>query len=790
MFTRIFFFSLLFFSFTQAFCNDFKFVVYNRFDQPVEMATVVLFTCSDSTFVQGAITNQRGEFSFNERYHTDDYFIRISHLSYLTKRFILKKELSHKVILDKRFQSTGEVNVVARRKPIEFKEGKLIANVASSPSSDGANIVKVLKQLPGVLITGNKILLNGTPAVVYIDGKKQSIQGSGIIKYLEGLPSISMDKVELQSIGDGSTDASDGAIINFVSNKQKKNGYYGSIGVDAVVYEENHWGGASNAFYMFKKNQFIFNSSISLSNSFGWKSKHDSTLYSNALTVQNNSEHKWDLNKFVGTANLAWNSENGHLINLNLFGYNDVSNGELHQYIDRWNNGTPDDYRQKNRSHGNDDLWSANLEYSSPDSLGYKFIVSYGFDHGGIREDQDYYILDRDNAEETFVMKSSSKMIGTRNTFKIDFDKTFSSISLKLKAGSKIILGDLDQNVINKDELKTINPLEDSNFNGDENIYAAYLKLSKNITKNLTFMTSMRVEQTQYHASLNSMSNEINDKYTNFFPYAHFYFKPSRNYQLILGYISGIIRPNYEHLLPGASYENQYYYTKGNPYLRPSIVNGIALNNYLFGHGTINFRYQIVKDLEGQVLTKVDDDLVEYTYLNYADNRQFKINIFAPYQLVGKKLSGWIDFGAVYNSLYNFKNGFTLVDGRDRSYWKYNLKSGLDYQASDRLGFNSWAQYNHEFKSAQYDYGSNWSVDFGGTYKFFKDKDLTFSIVVENIFDSYKRDDLYYLNDMRSYQYSHNHGRFLKFSLSYKFNKGERIRDKARENVNDTSRFM
>lgn len=97
MFTRIFFFILLFFSFTQAFCNDFKFVVYNRFDQPVEMATVVLFTCSDSTFVQGAITNQRGEFSFNERYHTDDYFIRISHLSYLTKRFILKKELSHKV---------------------------------------------------------------------------------------------------------------------------------------------------------------------------------------------------------------------------------------------------------------------------------------------------------------------------------------------------------------------------------------------------------------------------------------------------------------------------------------------------------------------------------------------------------------------------------------------------------------------------------------------------------------------------------------------------------------------
>ena len=80
------------------------------------------------------------------------------------------------------------------------------------------------------------------------------------------------------------------------------------------------------------------------------------------------------------------------------------------------------------------------------------------------------------------------------------------------------------------------------------------------------------------------------------------------------------------------------------------------------------------------------------------------------------------------------------MDGRDRSYWKYNLKSGLDYQASDRLGFNSWAQYNHEFKSAQYDYGSNWSVDFGGTYKFLKDKDEYDNMLEEERLESDRKE--------------------------------------------------
>ncbi|MDC1105061.1 outer membrane beta-barrel family protein [Prolixibacteraceae bacterium] len=782
------FFTLCCFPFLTGICQNSKYLLCNKTDKPIEFASVALMSPKDSTIIKTTTTNQKGEFAFEDKYLSRNYFLKIYHLSYLPMQKRYDSHLAHKIILEERIQSTDEIKITAQRKPIEYKDGKIVANISSIPNYESSSVSKLLKQLPGVTINSNGISLNGSAAYVYIDGRKQLLQGRDAIKLLEAMPSISMDQIELKPLSDGTNDASDGAIINLVSKKQRVDGYFGSIGLDALRYDENNLAGGGNLFYMFKKNDIIFNTSLSFSNDLNWSNKQDSTIYSNGLKVNNDRERKYDLNKFIGSANLAWNSKRGHTLNLNLFGYTDFSKGNTIQDINNWNTHHHQSYTQTIESKGNDDLWSANVAYSSPDSLSYKLRLSYGMDIGGIRNDQDYY-NDLNGKETESYLNSESDMTGKRHTFKLDFDKQFKNIGLKVYLGSKAVLGHLVENVYNTKPSFEKTEYPDSEFSGDENIYSGYLKLSQTITHNMTFVASARVEHSNYNV-LQNATNTIANKYTNVFPYAHLYYKPSNNYQVIFGYVSSIKRPNYEHLLPGTTYINEYLYKTGNPYLNPTMSNGIALINYLFVHGSIGFRYIQTKDLEGEVFIKKGDNLIESTYLNYADNHQFKINAFIPFEFFSKKLSGYFSFDAVHNSLTNFKNEFELVKGRKSSYWKYNYKAGMDYKLTKRAGLNLWSQYNPEYQSPQFDYGSNWSLDIGATYSLMKNERIILSLNIENIFDSYKRDYTYYFNDITTQQHSHIHGRFVKFSIFMKLNKGEKIRDKAKENVNDTSRFM
>ncbi len=770
--------------------QDYTGEVVNKRNEPIPFVNIIMYSTADSTFLEATTTDNNGKFKLRENHKDKNCFLEISHLSYLTRQIPLKNQPFMKIVMQENLQSVGEVVVVGKKRLMAFKQGNLVANISVIHNHETSSVAKVLKQLPGVTANGREgLTLNGTYATLYIDGRKQQLQGTSVVKMLEGIPAASVEQVELKSIGDGTQDAADSeAIINLVTKKQKINGCFFSVGLESILYDRAKKAGGGNLFYMFKNNNILFNISLSYQNDYSRIVNNDSTHYRGGLVMVNDKEIDCRLNKYVGSANLAWELNKGHTLNFNIFGYDDFSNESVTQFIRVQNSDNDRNYIQTTKSKGNDDLWSGNIEYSSPDSLSSKVVASYAIDYGGIRSEKDYITQQHQEDDKELYLSSEHEMIGYRHTMKVDFIHSFKDINLKIDLGVKTDFSHLDEDVLNRYKNKV--DFSDSYFYADETVYAGYLKASYKINSKLRILSSLRIERTNYSIDLRSSDEKTNNSYTNYFPYVHLYYRPSENYQSVIAYVNSMKRQNYEHMLPGIRYNNEFSYRKGNPDIKPTLVRGVAWIHYLYGYGNISFRYRHIKDLEGEVLTGKNGNITEYTYLNYADNRQLKIDAYLPFEFFDKKLGGYISGGAKYNSLINLKNEYEIPEGRKGDYWNGSVKGGLNYKITPKFEVNTWAQYNPKYRTPQFDYQSNWSMDLGMTYSMLKDERITCALMAENLFDTYKRNYKYYYSGNKLSRYSHNYGRFIKFSVFIKFHKGENIRDKARENVNDTSRFL
>jgi len=754
-------------------------------------SATVCFCKANGVIINSTITDDKGRFNLKGSSSIDKRFLKISHVSYLPQSILIKKDTSVIICLEVKSYNTDEVVIVGKKRAIEFKNGNLVANVSAIPNYANYNAAKLLSKLPGVTASDKEgLTLNGASASLYIDGRKQSMSGSIAIKMLEALPASSLDQIELKAFADGTQDASgSGVIINLKTNKKKFDGYYLSLGSDGSLdAKTNETDGGMNAFYMFKKKNILFNTSLSYKHNYWWGKTNDSTRYRNASIMRNNSDKVSHTNTYIGSANLAWTIKEGHVLNFNAFVYDDFSHSDKIDDIQLMGSSKDKKYFHKRKNKGNDDLWSGNIEYSSPDSLASRVIASYGILYGGIRNKTDYYIQPKANADKEWYLNSNPEMVGYMQTVKVDFTQSYKEQGLELLVGAKADLGHVDDEVVNK-EITTTGNHSDSHFVGDENVYALYLGTRIDFSKNVGISVSLRGEHTDYDINVKSDNLQTNKTYTNLFPYFHFYYKYSDDYSMRLVYVSGIMRPNYEHLLPGIRYSNEFSYSMGNPDLKPTISRGIAWANYLFGYGYIYIRYDYMKDIEGQVLMNGNMNIRKYVYMNYADNQRFSTTLYLPFQFLDKKLSGNLSSDISYSSLLNAKNGYVIPDGKGK-YWRWSCKFRANYQITDKLGVNTWLGYNPSYSTDQYDYEANWGMDLGITYSMLKNDRLSFSLDAENIFDTFNKEYTYHYDGNVYNSKSWSSNRFIKLSINFKLNGGEKINNKARNMVNDTRRFQ
>lgn len=167
----------------------------------IELATIILLSPVDSTFLQGISTSHTGSFSF--QYDSGKYLLEASMLGYKKQyRDIHLTGKNPSIDLDTIFLKMGdiylqEMQIEGKLPPIQVK-GDTIEFNAGAYNTDGSSVLKdLIKQIPGLEMDQNGVLkANGkTISKILVDGKEYF--GNDINMALSTLPANMINKLQL-----------------------------------------------------------------------------------------------------------------------------------------------------------------------------------------------------------------------------------------------------------------------------------------------------------------------------------------------------------------------------------------------------------------------------------------------------------------------------------------------------------------------------------------------------------------------------------------------------------------
>jgi len=283
----------------------------------------------------------------------------------------------------------------------------------------------------------------------------------------------------------------------------------------------------------------------------------------------------------------------------------------------------------------------------------------------------------------------------------------------KYQAGSFVtpeFLGALDLDDLSQFEMESV-PDEylRANFDVDENVYAAYLMITQNLTEHLSVLAGVRMEKTDITAVGNSIIDEqdkigaITEKssYTNFLPSLHLKYNFTDHTMLRLAWTNTLSRPNYIDLVPYLDVvtEDEEVYL-GNAELDPTTAMSFDLmaEHYFRSVGIISagvFYKKIDDFIYTSVFESVDDSYGEGTtgFEFYQPHNGEDANLFGAEFSFQRQLDFLPGFAKHFNVYLNYTylasdaNGIKNEDGE--------LREDLDLPSTSPHMFNASLGYNH-----------------------------------------------------------------------------------------------
>ncbi len=784
----ILFISIVRYTYAQTKISGLQGKIINENYVAAEAATIVLMRFRDSASIQTTLSDKNGVFAFNN-IKADKYLLQITKTGYHkmlsgpyvvnTGRIIVIDSIKMQVATI----SLNEVVVTDKRKYYEVKPDKTTLNLDRSILATGSTVFNILNTAPGVKVgnNGDIFLRAGLRAAVFINGKQVRLEGDDLTSYLQSLPTADVDQVELIQNPSAKYDASgSGGIINIILKKGKNIGFNGNVTANADYGTFGKGGATFNGNYRSQK-----------LNVFGGLSykyvKTDHTINNlrnvNATDVTTFDTHYYNTQR---TPTLEYHLGTDYFINpTHTIGFL-IKGSDESSKLDKQTN----TYMSVNGVGDSTITTLSNLKRK-------KDFINYNVNYAGalghtkqmLSADADLSILNRHSDEDiisyVYPIASHTPILAQNVPFynndtlhntaptriinesvKVDYSTPIAKTG-KLEAGLKA-------SYVKSDNTQTFNALVNntyapvpaftSQFNYTEKKSAAYVNYIGTSNK-FNYTIGLRVEHLVSDANTPTMSHDVKRDTTALYPSVQLDYKISDSQQLSFIYNHRTEQPAYESLNPTVSYQDNYNYRSGNPFLRPAFVDHFQLSYAGKERYLISLSATTTKDFFDYSYFAQNDatKVLVTTKRNLKRVNNFGIKLALPLQL-----TRWWDI--------NFNPDFSYYQFKDYQGFlnKWSKDLILDLDQDFKITKTISATLNTHYESSVF-YGLSYNkpvfIMNPGISKQILHKAATINLSVSDIFNTYKdRYQTMYRNlDITSYDKKET--RIVHLSFVYNFGK-------------------
>ncbi|NCI46378.1 outer membrane beta-barrel family protein [Sediminibacterium soli] len=776
-------------------------------DKAVESASVALVRVKDSAMVKMAVSDKAGQFAI-EKVANGRYRVMTQSLGFV-KFYSEAFEISEAspsytvkpIVLQTASRELSGVTVVSQRPFVEQKVDRTIINVDATPSNTGTTVMELLEKSPGISVDkdGNISLKGKQGVMVMMDGKPTYLSSADLANMLKGMPSANLDQIEIMTNPPAKFDASgNSGVINIKTKKTKTMGYNGSV---TASYAQGIYPKASlsaNLNYRHNKLNFFGNASTNYSENFGdlyilrrFRDKSGA----NVLSVFDQNAHSMRDNKGLNyKAGVDYFMSRKTTLGVVVTGY-DSRNTELVDNVTLINNASG---ALTTRTQAVNDMKSffrnvgVNINGRHVfDSAGKELTMDLDYVNYSSGADQLLSNLFYDNAgnkqKPDELLKGNIPSDINIYSGKLDYLQPLKNGS-RFEAGLKSSYVSTDNNAQYANWNNTagkydVDIARSNHFLYRENINAAYLNLSKQLTKVWGAQLGLRMENTNIRGNQLTSGQTFTRSYTQVFPTAYLSFTPGDKHQFGLSYGRRIDRPNYQDLNPFYNFLDKYTYQVGNPYLNPQFSHNIELNHTYRGFLTTSLNYSTTNDIIQEVLEQVDSTNTSFIKkANIAKRQSFGVSVS-----LNAPVTKWFRTSVYLNAFNNKFSG--IVNGGYIEVNGSSFMANVNNQFSFPKGWGGELSGFYRSPQVQGVLASNdmWGMNLGISKQVMKNKGsirlVLRDVFLTQIFSGYSK----YQNIDVSIRQQRD-SRQLNLSFSYRFNKGKTVQQRKRNTVDETNR--
>jgi hypothetical protein len=700
-----------------------KTAVINPQKGAIENVTAEVIRTTDSSVVKTAISDKSGNIELdNIRYGT--YRLRLGGVNVETvysDAFSFSDQNRETVLpvftLNQKTTQLGAVTVSAKKPFIQKLSDRIVVNVENSIVSAGSSAMDVLERSPGVNIDQNDVIsLRGRSGVIImIDGKPSPMNGQDLANYLKGLPSSTIERIDIITNPSAKYDAAgNSGIIDIRMKKDQRFGTNGTFtaGYGQGIYPKANTGVTFN--YRNKKLNMFGNYN------YGYRQmlNHlilDRNFYSNGIynggdlkdnygkmTFPNHAA-RFGMDFFPGKKTIV-----GFVVNANFNHFKRTATNTSTVIDPQHQPSSTFESIGRNNDHGTNVVANVNFKHTFDSTgkeltadLDYGRYTSNSLSRNGTR----YYRLDGSKLIPDYILDGDQHGILTFKTGKIDYVNPIGK-SAKIEAGLKtsFVSSDNDAKFYDVSSGTPVNDVNKTNhFLYHENNQAAYINASRQFKK-FDLQFGLRGEYTSLQTEQLKGNVKFDSSYFQLFPSAFFNYKLKENQTLGISVSRRIDRPGYFQLNPFLFLIDPTTYATGRPGLLPQLTWSYELS-YTLKNLNFTLGYSHTRDNQNIAIAKFrdvfptipsDENVTVQIPINLESSDYFGLTVSAPVRI--KKWWNMINNGNIYYNHYNgslggtsLNNGQPALDLRTNN--TFTFKKGwtaelnANYNSGGRSGF-------------------------------------------------------------------------------------------------------